>query len=62
MSVLIYANVHGGLSGPALNALATIMLLFSLVAALAGFLAYRWMTRGERTQGSVESLTSIAGM
>jgi spermidine/putrescine transport system permease protein len=62
MSVLIYANVHGGLSGPALNALATIMLLFSLVAALVGFSAYRWMTRGERTEGSAEALTSIAGM
>jgi spermidine/putrescine transport system permease protein len=34
MSVLIYSNVHGGLSGPALNALATIMLVLSLVAAL----------------------------
>jgi len=61
MSVLIYANVHGGLSGPALNALATIMLLFSLLAALIGLLAYRWMTRGER-QSSVEALTNIAGM
>jgi spermidine/putrescine transport system permease protein len=62
MSVLIYANVHGGLSGPALNALATIMLLFSLAAALVGFFAYRWMTRGERTAGSADALTSIAGM
>lgn len=62
MSALIYANVHGGLSGPALNALATIMLVFSLVAALVGFVAYRWMTRGERAQSSVEALTSIAGM
>jgi spermidine/putrescine transport system permease protein len=61
MSVLIYANVHGGLSGPALNALATIMLLFSLAAALIGLLAYWWMTRGER-RGSTEALTSIAGM
>ena len=61
MSVLIYANVHGGLSGPALNALATIMLLFSLVAALLGFVAYRSMTRGER-QSSVEALTNIAGI
>jgi spermidine/putrescine transport system permease protein len=62
MSVLIYANVHGGLSGPALNALATIMLLFSLVAALIGFIAYRWMTRGERTESTAEALTSITGM
>ena len=62
MSVLIYANVHGGLSGPALNALATIMLAFSLGAALLGFFAYRWMTRGEHAEGSTEALTSIAGM
>ena len=60
MSVLIYSNVHGGLSGPALNALATIMLVLSLIAALIGFVAYRWMTRGERTQGT-EALTGIAG-
>jgi hypothetical protein len=38
------------------------MLLFSLVAALVGFIAYRWMTRGERTEGTVEALTSITGM
>ena len=62
MSVLIYSNVHGGLSGPALNALATIMLVVSLVVAVVGFAAYRWMTRGERTKGSTEALTSIAGM
>jgi len=62
MSVLIYSNVHGGLSGPALNALATIMLVISLVAALIGFIGYRWMSRGERTKGGAEALTGIAGM
>ncbi len=62
MSVLIYSNVHGGLSGPALNALATIMLLVSLLAALLGFAGYRWMTRGERGKGGVEALTAVAGM
>jgi spermidine/putrescine transport system permease protein len=62
MSVLIYSNVHGGLSGPALNALATIMLVVSLLAALIGFVAYRWMTRGERTKGGAEVLTGITGI
>ena len=62
MSVLIYSNVHGGLSGPALNALATIMLVLSLLAALIGFFAYRWMTRGERNAGGAEALTGIAGI
>jgi spermidine/putrescine transport system permease protein len=62
MSVLIYSNVHGGLSGPALNALATIMLVVSLIAALIGFVGYRLMTRGERSSGTTDALTSIAGM
>ena len=62
MSVLIYSNVHGGLSGPSLNALATIMLFVSLLAALIGFVAYRWLTRGERTKGGTEALTGIEGM
>jgi spermidine/putrescine transport system permease protein len=61
MSVLIYSNVHGGLSGPALNALATIMLVISVLAALIGFVGYRWMSRGERTKGE-EALTGIAGI
>ncbi len=62
MSVLIYSNVHAGLSGPALNALATIMLFISLVAALIGYVGYRWMSRGERTKGGAEALTGIAGI
>jgi spermidine/putrescine transport system permease protein len=61
MSVLIYSNVHGGLAGPALNALATLMLVFSLVVAVLGYLAYRFLTRGERG-GSTAALESIAGM
>jgi spermidine/putrescine transport system permease protein len=63
ISVLIYSNVHGGgVNGPALNALATIMLVMSLVVAGLGFLGYRWTTRGERRQGATEALTSIAGI
>ena len=61
MSVLIYSNVHGGLSGPSLNALATLMLVFSLVVAVVGFFVYRFLTRGDR-QGAAGALTSIAGM
>ena len=62
MSVLIYSNVHAGLSGPALNALATIMLFLSLVAALIGYVGYKWMSRGERTKGGAQALTGIAGI
>jgi spermidine/putrescine transport system permease protein len=61
MSVLIYSQAHGGNNGPALNALATLMLVFSLVVAALGYVVYRAMTRGERGS-STEALTSIAGI
>lgn len=61
MSVLIYSNAHGGLAGPALNALATLMLAFSLVVAVIGYVAYRVLTRGERGSG-MSALEGIAGI
>jgi len=48
MSVIIYSTQHGGNGGPALNALATIMLVMSFVVAGAGYLGYRWMTHRRR--------------
>ena len=60
MSVYIYSQQRGGNGGPALNALGTIMLVMSFVAAILGYIGYRWLTRGER--GSrIEALTTIAG-
>lgn len=61
MSVLIYANTHGGNGGPALNALASLMLIFSFVVAIIGYLGYRLMTRGERASTD-ESLATFAGI
>jgi spermidine/putrescine transport system permease protein len=60
MSVIIYSTQHGGNGGPALNALATIMLLLSFVVAGLGFLGYRWMSRGERIDRK-QALATIAG-
>jgi spermidine/putrescine transport system permease protein len=60
MSVLIYSTQHGGNGGPALNALGTIMLLMSFVVASAGYLGYRWMTRGERIDNR-QALAAITG-
>jgi len=60
MSVIIYSTQHGGNGGPALNALATIMLVMSFVVAALGFLGYRLMTRGERIDGQ-QALVTIAG-
>jgi spermidine/putrescine transport system permease protein len=60
MSVYIYSQQRGGNGGPALNALGTIMLVMSFVVAIIGYLAYRWLTRGER--GSrIDALATIAG-
>jgi spermidine/putrescine transport system permease protein len=60
MSVIIYSTQHGGNGGPALNALATIMLIFSFVVAIIGFIGYRWMTRGQRIDNTT-TLATIAG-
>ena len=60
MSVIIYSTQHGGNGGPALNALATIMLVMSFVVAILGFAGYRLMTRGERIDGQ-QALVTIAG-
>jgi spermidine/putrescine transport system permease protein len=60
MSVIIYSTQHGGNGGPALNALATVMLLFSFVAAGLGYVGYRLMTRGQRVDGQ-QALTAITG-
>jgi spermidine/putrescine transport system permease protein len=60
MSVAIYSTQHGGNGGPALNALATIMLVLSFVVAALGYAGYRWMSRGERIDRK-EALATIAG-
>ena len=54
----IQSICHPG--GPALNALATIMLVLSFVVAGLGFLGYRWLSRGERIDRQA-ALTTIAG-
>lgn len=60
MSVKIYTGARSSPT-PALNALATIMLVSSLVAALLGFLLYRHLTRGERRAGeSAAGLRDLA--
>jgi spermidine/putrescine transport system permease protein len=60
MTVYIYSQQHGGNGGPALNALGTIMLLMSFVIAILGYVGYRVMTRGERSDRR-DALTTIAG-
>lgn len=61
MAVLIYSQAHGGNNGPALNAIATLMLAFSVIVAAIGYVAFRLMTKGER-QSTTEALTNFAGL
>ena len=61
ISVIIYSTQHGGNGGPALNALGTIMLAMSFVLVTLGYLGFRWMTRGERSDRR-EALTTITGI
>jgi spermidine/putrescine transport system permease protein len=61
MAVYIYSAQRGGNGGPALNALGTIMLVMSFVIAIAGYVAYRLMTRGERSDRR-QALATITGM
>jgi spermidine/putrescine transport system permease protein len=51
MSVAIY-NTARASPTPALNALATLMVVASLIAIAVGFAAYRYLTRGERGSGA----------
>jgi hypothetical protein len=51
-----------GNGGPALNALATVMLLMSFVVAGLGYAGYRIMTRGQRVAGQgQQALSAISG-
>jgi spermidine/putrescine transport system permease protein len=58
-SVKIY-NTARAAPTPALNALATIMLAFALLAVLIGYGIYRFLTRGDSTQGD-RSVGAFAG-
>ncbi len=57
MSVKIY-NSARATATPALNALATIMLVFSIAAILLGFLVFRRMTRGEKGAGAIDQIAA----
>src|ERR1044071_1639418 len=54
VSVKIY-NTARAAPTPALNALATLLLLAAFLAVVVGLLAYRWLSRGERDVSSIES-------
>jgi spermidine/putrescine transport system permease protein len=54
----IYSQARGGPT-PALNALATIMLLFSLLALVFAYVTYRALTRGEARGSALQQLATM---
>jgi spermidine/putrescine transport system permease protein len=63
MSVIIYTlGAHGGsAAAPALNALATVMFVMSIVTVALGWAVYRLLTRGERDRSGKISLGPLIG-
>lgn len=57
MSVKIY-NSARATATPALNALATIMLVISIVAVILGFYVFRRLTRDERRGGAIDQIAA----
>ena len=57
----IYAQARGAPT-PALNALATLMLVVSLLALVLAYVVYKAMTRGERQAGGGAAITAFAGV
>ena len=55
-SVKIY-NTARAAPTPALNALATLMLVAAMLAVVLGFLAYRWFARRSGTAGGIGAFT-----
>ncbi|MGZ4280119.1 MAG: ABC transporter permease, partial [Solirubrobacteraceae bacterium] len=56
----IYSQARGGPT-PALNALATIMLVVSLLAVVLAYVVYRALTRGEDQGSAVKQLAMDVG-
>jgi spermidine/putrescine transport system permease protein len=54
----IYAQARNAPT-PALNALATIMLVVTLLALVLAFLAFRFLSRGEKASATLERLATI---
>jgi spermidine/putrescine transport system permease protein len=58
LSVKIY-NVARASPTPAVNAAATFMLVSTFAAITVGFVAYRFATRGQRTEGAVKEFVAF---
>lgn len=58
LSVIIYGAARGSPT-PAVNAAATLMLISTLTAIALALVVYRFLTRGQRKEGSVREFVSI---
>ena len=60
MPILIYSSVRGTAT-PALNAVATVMVVVTLVSVALAYLVYRWSARSQPTK-SGRALREIAAL
>jgi spermidine/putrescine transport system permease protein len=59
--IAIYSNARGGTTTPALNALATVMVVVTLLAVGLAFLVYRWAARAQPGTSN-QALNEIAAL
>ena len=59
--IAIYSNARGGTTTPALNALATVMVVVTLLAVGLAYFVYRWSARSQPVK-SGSALKEIAAL
>jgi spermidine/putrescine transport system permease protein len=58
----LYANARGGSTTPALNALATILVLVTLIGIAAAYLILRMFSKRTEAVGTTETVTQLSGL
>lgn len=54
--MLIYGNARGGTTTPALNAIATVMVVLTLVSVALAFVGYRFLSRGQKGESTAGAM------
>jgi spermidine/putrescine transport system permease protein len=60
--IAIYSNARGGTTTPALNALATVMVVLTLLAVGLAYFVYRWSARSQPAAAPGNALNEIAAL
>jgi spermidine/putrescine transport system permease protein len=60
--MLLYANARGGATTPALNAVATIMVVVTLIGVAGAYLVLRWFSRHSGENARSAAMTDLTGL